>query len=156
MGARPGPLDGSLDLVAAARAVGVGQDQAADRVEGCGQGVGRQPPGQPLDLVRSAGEHGRAARQPPARPFGGGAQLGLGRRGLADKQGDQLVAPAAAFALEPRPGFGVAFDRVGRERLDVGEDRLREQAEDLGSTPARVAAAASRRQATRAPTRYAD
>ena len=132
MGARPGLLDGPADLGAAAGAVGVGQDQAADRVEGCGEGVGRQPPGEPLDLVRSARERGRAAWKPPARRLGRGAQLCLCGRGLADEHGDQLLAAAAAFALEPRPGFGVALDRVSRERLDVGEDRLGEQAEHIG------------------------
>jgi hypothetical protein len=96
------------------------------------EGIGRQPPGEPLDLVRSAGERGCAARKPPARRLGRGAQLGLGRGGLADKHGDQLLATAAALALEPRAGFGVALDRVGRERLDVGEDRLGEQAEHVG------------------------
>ena len=52
--------------------------------------------------------------------------------GLAEERGHQLAAPAAALALELRAGLGVAFDRVGRERLDVGEDRLGEQAEHVG------------------------
>ena len=93
----------------------------------------------------------RGSRQPTVSAAA--RSIGLVRRRLADERRHQLVAAAAALALEARTGFGIALDRIGRERLDVGEDRLGEQAETSGSTPARVAAAASRRQATRAPTR---
>ena len=43
----------------------------------------------------------------------------------------QLATAAAALALEPRASLRVALDRVGRQLLDVGEDRLRKQAEHL-------------------------
>ena len=54
----------------------------------------------------------------------------LSRR-LPDEHGHQLAPPAPALALEPRARFRVALDRVGRQLLDVGEDRLGQQTEHL-------------------------
>ena len=55
----------------------------------------------------------------PARPAGRGAAR------------HELAAPAAALALELRARLRVSLHRVGGQLLDVGEDRLGEQAEHL-------------------------
>ena len=83
------------------------------------------------EVVLGAGERGDAARQRPARRLGHGAAVAVGRRRLAISSVDQLAAAAAAHVLDLGLRLGVALDRVGRELVDVGEDRLGEQAQAI-------------------------
>ena len=123
--------DGTLDLAAAARAVGVGHHEAADSVERRRERFGRKPRGEPVQLVLGAGERGCQTRHSPARGGRRRAQVLLLGRRVAQQQRDEGAPPPAALALEPRARLGVALDRVRRELLDVGEDRLSEQTQHL-------------------------
>ena len=110
----------------------VGQQQAAGPVEDGGQGAGGSR--RAID-PRSASAQASAAtrpRQRPARLAGGGPQVRLGRRRLADEHRRQLAAAGAGDVLDLGLRLRVALDRVGGELVDVGEDRLGEQAQLLG------------------------
>ena len=145
--------DGTLDLAAAARALGVGDHEAADSVERRRERLGRQ-------AARRAGRarprRRRAwlpARHAPVRGRGRRAQVVLVGRRVAQQQRHEVAPPPAPLALELRARLGVALHRVGRELLDVGEDRLGQQAEHLRVDVRAAGRPAIRRHATRAPTR---
>ena len=59
----------------------------------------------------------------------GGAQLALLGRRLAHQQRDQLVPATLALALAARARLGVALHGVRGDLVDVGEDRLGQQAQ---------------------------
>ncbi len=82
-----------------------------------------------------ARQSGSAAREAPTSRRGGSTQLRRFGGRVSQEHGYQLPPPAAAFALEPRAGLRVPLHRVGRELLDVGEDRLGQQAQQLGIEP---------------------
>ena len=131
----PGAPYGSIGFGAPARAVRVRDDRAADAVQsGCDR-VSGQPRGETLQPLLVTRKRRRRSRHAPARRLGCSSQVGLRGGRVADEQAHQLAAPVAALSLEPRASLRVALDRVGRELLDVGEDRLREQAEHLGVDP---------------------
>ncbi len=92
-------------------------------------------PREPAQVLLRAGGGRDAAWQRPCGGLGRGAHVGLIRRRLAGQQRRQLAAPAAALVLELGLGLRVALDRVGGEFVDVGEDRLGEQAEHLRVEP---------------------
>ena len=78
----------------------------------------------------------RPARQRPAAPARAAASRSASAGGrLAEQQRRQLVATAPAQVLDLGLRLRVALDRVGGELVDVGEDRLGEQAELLGVQP---------------------
>ena len=112
---------------------GSGTSSAAGLAEDRGQGVGPAAaapatPGRPR--ARRAPRPGAAAAS--RRPAPRHRQVGLGGRRLAHQQRRQLVAAPAAQVLDLGLRLGVALDRVGRELVDVGEDRLGEQGQHLG------------------------
>ena len=82
-------------------------------------------------LLGARQRRGRA-REAPAGRRGRRPHVGLVRGRVAQQQHDQLALAPAALALEPRARLGVALHRVGRQLLDVGEDRLGQQAQHLG------------------------
>ena len=116
--------------------VGIGDQEAADSLERRWRarrraGGGRSP-------------RGRPPRRPGRRPLRGSGQpaaraaacrsASVGRR-LPDQHRRQLAAAAAALVLDLGLRLGIALDRVGGELVDVGEDRLGEQAQLLGVEP---------------------
>ena len=119
---------------------GAGDEGAADAAHARHEGVRREAAADPRQVLLRHGERRGAPRQPPAGRLGRRADLGVGRRRISQQQGEQLAAAALALALLLALGLRVALDRVGRELVDVGEDRLGEQLELL-----RVGALAPRR-----------
>ena len=91
------------------------------------EGGVRPGPGQP-PARRAAPRCAAASSRPPARRPG----LRVLRRRVPQQQREQLAAAALALTLLLALRLRVALDRVGRELVDVGEDRLGEQAELLG------------------------
>src|SRR4029079_18396304 len=55
--------------------------------------------------------------------------------GIVDEERRQLAAAAPADVVALGLGLGEALDRVGREFVDVGEDRLGEKAQRLWVEP---------------------
>ena len=139
LGSRPVRRVGDQDAADPAdrrrRARRRGDGRASAREIGLGAGERRGAPG---------------SRQPAA--CGRGADLGVGGRRLAEQQREQLAAAARRSSSSSALRLGVALDRVGGEFVDVGEDRLGEQAR-AARRRARPAGAAAEtwRQATRAP-----
>ncbi len=119
----------SVDLLAATRAARVPDDDAADAAHHAGQRVGRQAAGQPPELRLAAGERRGGPRRLPVRRLGGRGELGLRGRRVAQEQRDQLAPAPLALALALRALLRIALDGVGRQLLDVGEDRLGERAD---------------------------
>ena len=88
--------------------------------------------------ARSSSPQARAASlrgQLPARGPRRRANVLDRSGGLAHQQHDELVTAPAAHVLALRPGGRIAVDRVGGELVDVGEDRLSQEAEDLRVEP---------------------
>ncbi len=73
----------------------------------------------------------RRSRQPPSRAGSRGAHVRLLGRRLAQQQRHQLPAAPPALVLHPGPCLRVPLHRVGRDLLDVREDRLGQQADRL-------------------------
>ena len=98
-------------------------------VDGRGQRVRPEPAAtRSRSVLRQAsGAALRGSRQ-PAACAAARTSASLGRR-VAQQQGEQLAAAALALALALALRLRVALDRVGRELVDVGEDRLGQQAE---------------------------
>jgi hypothetical protein len=111
---------------------GPGQERAADAVKGANQSIGGEAVANPPELILRNGKGRRTSWSPPAGRLRRRPQLRLLGRRVAQEQGEQLPAAALALALLLSLGLGVALDRVGGELVDVGEDRLGEQAELLG------------------------
>ncbi len=109
----------------------VRNERAADAAHARDQRIRREAAADPRQVLLRDGERRGASGQPPARGLRRGADLGVGRLGIAEEQGEQLAAAALALALLLALGLRVALDRVRRELVDVGEDRLGEQAELL-------------------------
>ena len=140
LGRRPGRAErqrsadgGPLDARRAAGAVGVGDEDAADLLERRREDVGGEPAGDPAEVLLGAGQRrrpGAAAPSPPPGPPR--AASACSARRLARRAAPPARAAAAALVLELGLGLGIALDRVGRELVDVGEDRLGEQAQLLG------------------------
>ncbi len=78
----------------------------------------------------ASGAADRGSRQPAA--WAARADLGVARGRVPQEQGEELAAAALALALLLALRLGVALDRVGGELVDVGEDRLGEEADLLG------------------------
>ena len=127
---------------------------------------GRGPAGSPVPSRTVASDsggsaprarRGRPPRRPAPRPGGAADQpaaFAAARRstsaagGSRSSSAGQLPAAAATHVLDLGLGLGVALDRVGGELVDVGEDRLGEQAQLLGieaGTPCRQPRSAARR-----------
>ena len=118
----------SLELASVRR-----RDQgAADPAHRGDQRVGGETTSEASEIGLGDGEGRCAPRQPPARRLRRGADLLVGGRRVTEQQREQLAAAALALALLLSLCLGIAFDGVGGELVDVGEDRLGEQAELLG------------------------
>ena len=76
-----------------------------------------------------------APRQCPARGGGGRADRLLGRRRVLAEQADEAPPAALALAGGRRLLLCVALRRLGRELVDVGEDRLAERVDDRRRQP---------------------
>jgi hypothetical protein len=82
---------------------------------------------------RRATQRRQSGRHFPGRsPGGGGDVAGVGRR-IAEQKGHQLTATSPTYVLDLGLRLRVALDRIGGELVDVGEDRLGEQRERLGT-----------------------
>ena len=77
----------------------------------------------------SARQRRHLARPRPVRRARGFPCRRLVDRRHAEEQLREGAAAAEALVLASRDRLGVAVDRVGRELVDVGEDRLREEAQ---------------------------
>src|SRR3954468_1397562 len=131
---RPGPSGSptkatswAASVRASASAGGVGLV-----VGGGGERVGGERAG-PLGLGH---ERDEPIGQPPGRALGLGADaLGCGGR-VGGQQAREGAEAALALARGARLLGGVALDRLGGDRVDVGEDRLADVVERLGGQPA--------------------
>ena len=115
--ARPGPL-----RVADHDAAGAAQLPRRARPAAAGAPAGPAPP-----RGRRARRPCAAASSPPRSAAASSSACAGGR--VAQQQRDQLAPAALALALALRALLRVALDRVGRQLLDVGEDRLGERAD---------------------------
>ena len=122
----PGP-SGSLDQRAGQLA-----DRLADR-------PGRQSRGGRHALLAADRQHGQRARQRPAGVRGGGLDRRRVGRRVADEHPHQPPAAQLGLAGCRRLLQRVALGRLGREHVDVGEDRLGQQIQRLGLEPGRDA-----------------
>ena len=84
-GTRLGDLDGQIDFRAPAGAVGVGNDRAADAVQGGGDRVRGQPRGEPLEPLLVTCERRRRSRHAPASRLGCRSQVRLLGRRVAER-----------------------------------------------------------------------
>ena len=124
-GARGGPGEQPRP----ARSLRVADHRAAGALQPRGQGLGRQPPGDPVEVLLPACQGRGVTGHAPGRRARRRPHVGLVRRRVAQQQGDQLPPPPLAFSLQAGAGLGVALHRVGRELVDVGEGRLGQEPE---------------------------
>ena len=117
----------SLELGGAIRARRAGEQRAADAAHARDQRIRRKAAADPGQVLIRDGERSGASREPPPGRLGRRADLGVGRGWIAQEQGEKLAAPDLALALLLALGLRVALDRIGRELVDVGEDRLGQQ-----------------------------
>ena len=118
-----------LELGRPARGCGTGDEGAADPVHGPGQGVGGQAAGDSVEVGLRHRQGRCAAGQPPAGGLRRDPQIRLIGRRVPQQESEQLASAALPLALLLALRLGVALDRVGRELIDVGEDRLGEHGE---------------------------
>ena len=123
---------GPLERGGTARTVGVGDEDASDLLQRHGETVGGEPTGDPAEVLLGAGRGRHPARQRPARSLRRRSRIRLAHTRLAGQQGRKLTTATPAHVVELGLGLCVTLDRVGREFIDVGEDRLGQQTQLLG------------------------
>ena len=127
------PATASASSAARPADVGVGDDRAADAVGERRERVVGQPRRDPVQVCLVAGQRGDRVRELPAR-----GPRRRSRRPSALAGGSRRSSSASSRRRRCRtPGelglrLGVALDRVGRELVDVGEDRLGQRVQHLG------------------------
>ena len=107
----------------------IGHDHAPDRVDRTEQNIASEATREPGGPMGRAGDGRGAARQgPPERR----RERGKVRPGqLPEQGGDELSPLPVTLARQVRLRLRVSLDRLGRQPVDVGEDRLGEPRADL-------------------------
>ena len=131
----PASSDRPLELGAAPGAVGVGDERARHLADRLGDRVARQPRDGRVAALAADRHRRQRARQLPAgvgRRRGDGLRVG---RRVADEQPHQPAPAQLGLARGGGLLERVALGRLGRQHVDVGEDRLGQQIQRLGLEP---------------------